>query len=210
MKLESRARQAVGRTNIIGGGLMSKRSILPQRGFFPQPCYLVGTYKDDGKSNFALITFVTFCSVNPPMLMFASRGKKLTREQVEKNRRFSLNLVTTEMMDTADYFGTQSGFAIDKCKAIDVSCSKGEILDVPVIDMSPWIYECQLVDVIQAGDGSIYIGEVKNIIVDDKIPDTTYGKIDLINVNPLIYSPGGYYSLGRKIGNVGDSKNKYK
>lgn len=189
---------------------MSKRSILPQRGFFPQPCYLVGTYKDDGKPNFALITFVTFCSVNPPMLMFASRGKKLTREQVEKNRRFSLNLVTTEMMDAADYFGTQSGFASDKCEAIDISYSKGEVLDVPVIDMSPWIYECQLVDVIQAGDGSIYIGKVKNIIVDDKIPDTTYGKIDLINVDPLIYSPGGYYSLGRKIGNVGDSKNKYK
>lgn len=188
---------------------MSKRSIPPQRGFFPQPSYLVGTYKENGKPNFALITFVTFCSIEPPMLIFASRGKKVTREQVEKNKMFSVNLVTTEMMDIADYFGTQSGFSKDKCEAVKVNCAKGEVVNAPVLDMSPWVYECILVDTIQSGDGAIYIGEVKNIVVDEKIPDTLYGKIDMINVDPLIYAPGGYYSLGRRIGNVGVSKDKF-
>ena len=188
---------------------MSKRSILPQRGFFPQPSYLIGTYKNNEKPNFALITWVTFCSVNPPMVMFASRGKKVTREQVEKNRMFSVNLVTTEMMHIADYFGTQSGFNTNKCEVVNANCSKGEILNVPIIDMSPWVYECQLVDIVQEGDGTIYIGEVKNIIVDEKILDTAYGKIDMINVDPLIYTPGGYYSVGKKVGNIGDSKYKY-
>ena len=189
---------------------MSKRSISPQRGFFPQPSYLIGTYKDEGKPNFALVTWVTFCSINPPMLMFASRGRKVTREQVEKKRMFSVNLVTTEMMDIADYFGIQSGFDTDKCEIVNVNCTKGEILNVPIIDMSPWVYECQLIDMVQEGEGTIYIGEVKNIIVDDKIPDTAYGKINMIEVDPLIYAPGGYYSIGRKIGNIGDSKYKYK
>jgi hypothetical protein len=31
----------------------------------------------------------------------------------------------------------------------------------------------------------------------------------MINVDPLIYAPGGYYSLGGKVGNIGDSKNVY-
>jgi flavin reductase (DIM6/NTAB) family NADH-FMN oxidoreductase RutF len=188
---------------------MSKHSILPQRGFFPQPVYLVGTYKEDGKPNFALITFVTFCSVEPPMLMFASRGKKVTREQVEKNRMFSVNLVTTEMMDIADYFGTQSGFSKDKCEAVKVNYARGEVVNAPVLDISPWIYECILVDTIQLEGGVIYIGEIKNILVDEKIKDITYGKIDLINVDPLIYAPGGYYNLGKRVGNVGESKDKF-
>lgn len=189
---------------------MAKRSILPQRGFFPQPSYLIGTYKDDGSPNFALITFITFCSVNPPMLMFASRGKRVTREQVEKNKVFSANLVTTQMMDIADYFGIQSGFCADKCAVANVDCSKGEILNVPVIDKSPWVYECELADTIQVGDGAIYIGSIKNILVDEIIADTNYGQIDMTIVNPLIYSPGGYYNIGGRIGNVGDSKDKLK
>lgn len=188
---------------------MSKRSIQPQRGFFPQPCYLIGTYKEDNKPNFALITFVTFCSIEPPMLMFASRGKKVTREQVEKNRMFSVNLVTTEMKDIADYFGNQSGFYADKCEVVNINCLKGKVLNVPILELSPWIYECMLVDMIQIGDGTIYIGEVKNIVVDDIISDTAYGKLDMINVDPLIYAPGGYYCLGRRIGNVGESKYKF-
>jgi flavin reductase (DIM6/NTAB) family NADH-FMN oxidoreductase RutF len=134
----------------------------------------------------------------------------VTREQVEKNRMFSVNLVTTEMMDISDYFGTQSGYSTDKCEVANVCYSKGETLNVPVIDKSPWVYECELYKSIVIGEGTIYIGEIKNILVDEKIPDIAYGKIDMINVDPLIYSPGGYYSLGNKVGNVGDSKNIFK
>jgi len=141
--------------------------------------------------------------------MFASRGKKVTREQVEKNRMFSVNLVTTRMKDIADYFGNHSGFCEDKCEAVNINCLKGEVVDVPVLELSPWVYECTLADMIQAGDGTIYIGEVRNIVVDEKISDTNYGKIDMINVDPLIYAPGGYYNLGIRIGNVGESKYKF-
>lgn len=60
--------------------------------FFPQPSYLTGAFKDDGTPNFDLITWITFCSVNPPMLMFESRGRKLTRDLVEKMWCFLLTL----------------------------------------------------------------------------------------------------------------------
>ncbi len=187
---------------------MVKHSILPQRGFFPQPVYLIGTYKDDGNPNFALITWITFCSVNPPMMMFASRGKKLTRELVEKNGMFSANLVTTNMMFMADYFGNTSGYEKNKCEDIQAEYSKGPALNVPVLKESPWIYECSLVDIIEKGDGYIYIGEIKNILVDGVIEDIGYGKIDMINLKPLIYAPGQYYKITEKIGTVGFSKKK--
>ncbi|MCQ4925293.1 flavin reductase family protein [Tissierella carlieri] len=185
---------------------MQKYSIAPQRGFFPQPSYLIGTFKEDGIPNFSLITWITFCSVNPPMLMFASRGRKLTRELVDKNGMFSANLVTTEMMYMADYFGNTSGYERDKCEDISVKYIKGKVLDIPVLEESPWIYECKLIETINKGDGCIYIAEVKNILVDETIKDISYGKVDLISIDPLIYAPGQYYKLSSSIGSVGYSK----
>jgi flavin reductase (DIM6/NTAB) family NADH-FMN oxidoreductase RutF len=185
---------------------MGKYALPPQRGFFPQPVYLIGTYKDDGSPNFALITWVTFCSVEPPMLMFASRGKKLTRELVEKNKMFSANLVKTEMMPMTDYFGITSGYNHNKCEAVQAEAFPGSSLNVPILKASPWVYECALVDVIAEGNGFIYVGEVKNIMVDDTIADTGYGKIDMVQLDPLIYAPGQYYNLSKGIGTVGFTK----
>ncbi|HWP80445.1 MAG TPA: flavin reductase family protein [Candidatus Acidoferrum sp.] len=185
---------------------MRKHSLTPQREFFPQPSYLIGTFKDDSTPDFALITFITFCSVNPPMLMFASRGKKLTRELVEKNEIFSANLVTAKMMYMADYFGSTSGYEKNKCKEIGARYANGQVLNVPILEESPWVYECVLTDLKSTGDGFIYIGEIKNILADDKIMDTSYGKIDMLSVDPLIYAPGHYYRLSSHIGSVGYSK----
>lgn len=185
---------------------MKKYSLAPQRGFFPQPSYLIGTFKDDSTPNFALITWITFCSVDPPMLMFASRGRKITRELVEKNGIFSANLVSTKMMYMADYFGNTTGYEKNKCKDIDVKYIKGKVLNVPVLEESPWIYECKLMDTIKNGNGYIYIGEVKNILVDESIKDTSYGNIDMTSIDPLIYAPGKYYKLSQSIGSVGYSK----
>lgn len=185
---------------------MQKRSLKPQRGFFPQPTYLIGTFKDNDTPNFALITWITFCSVEPPMLMFASRGKKLTRELVEKRGVFSANLVTTKMMYMADYFGNTSGYENNKCEDIGVEYGEGNIMKVPVLMESPWIYECELVDIIEKGGGSIYIGEIKNILLDEAIADTAYGKIDLLTLDPLIYAPGQYYNIETGLASVGYSK----
>ncbi|WP_425449107.1 flavin reductase family protein [Dethiothermospora halolimnae] len=187
---------------------MAKYSIEPQRGFFPQPSYLIGTYKDNGDPNFTLITWTTFCSANPPKFMFASSGKKLTRELVEKNRMFSANLITTEMMHLADYCGMNSGYSSNKMLDMEVGCKKGEVLSVPILEPSPWVYECQVTDIISQENGAIYVGEVKNIQVDEKIKDTSYCKISMKDIDPLIYAPGNYYKIGESIGQVGFSKQK--
>lgn len=187
---------------------MEKYSLAPQRGFFPQPSYLIGTFKDNGDPNFALITWVTFCSADPPRLMFASSGKKITRELLEKNKVFSANLVTTEMMFLADYFGMNSGYSANKVSDIGAEFSRGEVLPVPILNLSPWVYECRLMDIVPQGNGDIYIGEVKNIQVDKKIQDISYGRINMMDIDPLIYAPGNYYKLSESIGRVGFSKQK--
>lgn len=85
----------------------------------------------------------------------------------------------------ADYFGTTTGYHNNKCKDINVKYSKGTVLKVPILDASPWVYECQLTKIAHQGDGATYFGEIKNILVDEKIGETSYGAIDLMKLNPL-------------------------
>ncbi|TGA96268.1 hypothetical protein E4665_15950 [Sporolactobacillus shoreae] len=89
---------------------------------------------------------------------------------------------------------------------IGAICTNGSVLDVPILEKSPWVYECSLVKTVPQDHCCIYISEIKNIQVDNVIEDTTYGKIDLNAIDPLIYAPGNYYKLGTKIGSVGYSK----
>lgn len=80
---------------------MGKKAIPPQRGFFPQPAYLMGCFQEDGRPNFTLVTWTTFCSAEPPMLMFTSGNASLknTPMRILETGVFSANLVTVPMVE---------------------------------------------------------------------------------------------------------------
>lgn len=185
---------------------MARRSIAPQRGFFPQPAYVIGAFRDDGEPNFTLITWITFCSVSPPTVMFASRGEKMTPTLVVKTRAFSANLVTTGMVQMADYFGNTSGYQTSKCADTGVAWSRGSVLDVPVLDDSPWVFECALVNTVHQSGSRVFFGEVKNILIDHRVPDPTYGKVDMGLLDPVVYAPVHYYAVGHRVATVGDAR----
>jgi flavin reductase (DIM6/NTAB) family NADH-FMN oxidoreductase RutF len=185
-----------------------KQSIPPQRGFYPQPAYLVGTYKPDHTPNFAFITLVTGCSVTPPMILFATRGHNITHQLIDEHHVFSANMVNEALLPFADYCGHHSGKHQDKLAGWDVTVEQGKVLDVPVIDLSPLVYECTCVGTYTQGDGILYIGEVKNIQIDSRIDDPQYGNINLLDLKPVIYAPGGYYAIRNTLSRVRLSKGR--
>lgn len=182
---------------------MLKKEIEPQRGFFPQPLYLLGTNKENKKANFSIISWITFASVTPPEILIACRGHKLTKKLIEANGVFSANLVTKDMLKMTDYFGTHSGYNEDKCEKTDVKYYLSKKLKVPIIDKSPYVFECQVKKQIKNGEVSIYIAKIVSIYVDNQIVDSNYGKIDMLKINPLVYAPGAYYDLKSLVAEVG-------
>lgn len=187
-----------------------KRSVAAQRGFFPQPAYVIGAFRDDGDPNFTLITWITFCSVDPPTLMFASRGHKMTPALVVRTGAFSANLVTVSMVHLADYFGNVSGHTTSKCADTAVCWSRGAVLDVPVLDDSPWVFECELVKTVSYANSMVFFGEVRNILVDERTADSAYGRVDTSLLDPVVYAPLHYYALGRRVASVGDGSQFYQ
>ena len=83
-----------------------------------------------------------------------------------------------------------------------VPFSKGNVLDVPLIANSKWSYECELYHSVQVGSTTTYFAEIKNINANDEVLKLDY--FDLRKINPVVYSPDHYFSIGEHLGRTGE------
>ena len=101
-----------------------------------------------------------------------------------------------------DYFGTKHA-KDGKKNDITYSVSRGVVLDVPTLDESPWVYECQVARSVETGDSTTFFCNIKNIQIDEKLYPRDIFDIDLTLLDPVIYS-GKYHNLGKILGEIGD------
>ena len=52
------------------------------------------------------------------------------------------------------------------------------------------------------GETTTYFAEIKNINVDDETLKLDF--VDLRVINPIVYSPGNYFTIGEHLGKMGD------
>ena len=117
-----------------------------------------------------------------------------------KTGRLSANLVSTDMLPLVDYFGSASGHKGLKT-GMEYGVSEGEIVKVPTLDASRWVYELEVAKTVPCGESDTFFCEIKNVQIDSDI-DITDG-IDRTCFDPVIYS-GHYHSIGRHLGKIGD------
>ena len=81
-----------------------------------QPAFIIGTINEDGTHNFAPITWVSVTNEkdNDYLLVVSMFGTKTTKQNVIRTGKLSVNLVSTDMLELMDYFGTHH--AKDGCK----------------------------------------------------------------------------------------------
>ncbi len=122
-----------------------------------QPAFIIGTNNEDGTHNFAPITWVSITNEKDDdyLLVISMFGTKKTKQNVLRTGILSVNLVSTDMLELMDYFGTRH--AKDGRKdAIPYKVGKGEAIDVPVLDASRWVYECEVVRSVETGESTTY------------------------------------------------------
>ena len=169
-----------------------------------QPAFIIGTNNEDGTHNFAPITWVSITNEkdNDYLLTVSMSGTKKTKQNVLRTGILSVNLVSTDMLELMDYFGTHH--AKDGRKdAISYNICRGEIVDVPILDASRWVYECEVVQSVETGDSTTFFCRIKNVQIDEQLECTDTFEIDLTKLDPVIYS-GMYHSIGKLLGKIGD------
>jgi len=184
---------------------VEKISISPEWVFSPQPMYIIGTKNEDETPNFCIITWLGFSYDGSPHLMMTVGGSKLTKTNILRESKFSANMITEDNLWLADYFGNTNGEDGIKNK-LPYSYQWGESVDVPVIDECHWSYECEVTRVIELEGAHLFLASIKNIQIDKEYESMDMKKIDLTQIHPAIYAPYNYFSVGNKLGEMGDWK----
>ena len=183
---------------------MKRKSVKPIFSMCVQPSFIIGTNNEDGSDNFAPITWVSATHEEGEgyLLVISMAGTKATKTNVLREGIFSANLVSKSMLPLMDYFGSKHAKESKK-KDISYGVSRGEVLNVPTLDESPWVYECKVKKQVETGDSTTFFAEIKNIQMDERMNCEDTFDVDLTMLDPVIYS-GRYHSLGDSLGKIGD------
>jgi len=190
-----------------------KTTFGPQKIMFPCPATLVvtGTMED---ANIVTIAWVSLLTSLPPSLGISVGQRGFSGEAIKKNRNFTVNIATVDIMKEADFCGITSGKDLDKFKESGLTKMPSKHIESPIIKECPLNLECKLVDWQIVGRTNHFIGEILETHIDtDKLKDVNkYGSIDIEVFNPLIYIGGvrEYRKVGEKVGDPYSIGNQLK
>lgn len=169
-----------------------------------QPAFIIGTNNEDGTANFAPITWISVTNERDGeyLLTVSMAGTKTTKQNVRRTGVLSVNLVSRDMLELMDYFGTHRA-KDGKKDALAYAVGRGEVVDVPVLDASRWVYECEVAQAVEIGNSTTFFCRIRNVQIDEAITCADTFDVDLTKLDPVIYS-GMYHSIGSLLGKIGD------
>ena len=183
---------------------MGKISLKPYNDYCPQTLFLYGTYDGNGKPDFGLFCWFSYIWDGEMGVMCCIGGNKPTLENIKRNKIFSANIVTEELLSIADRFGHVSGNNPEKMN-VKLNMGKGEVLDVPVLNDSPVIFELEVTDFIQKHDGTIMLCKMRNVLQDESLSSDETFEQKLMRIRPVKTTCKHYFSYeGKDLGAWGE------
>lgn len=176
---------------------------------YPVPVLMVGTYNDDGTVNVMNLHECTRTNAGDLALCIGPRSK--THENIQKRRAFTVALVNQNLIKEVDYFGTVSGHRVpDKFAKTGLKAVKSERVNAPIIEGSPLVIECELIEVVRENNFTTVLARIVNVAADESVLDKT-GIIDVKKTGMLFFDSfsNSYFSLGEKAGNAWGEGKKY-
>ena len=183
---------------------MGKKSLKPYNDYCPQTLFLYGTYDEQGNPDFGLFCWFSYIWDGEMGVMCCIGGNKPTLENIKRNKIFSANLVTEELLPIADHMGCTSGKDPNKMK-VDLDIGKGEVIDVPVLNDSPVNFELEVTDFIEKHDGTIMLCKMRNVLQDESLSSDESFEQKLSRIAPVKTTCKHYFSYqGKDLGAWGE------
>lgn len=176
---------------------------------YPLPVIMVSC-KEEGKGlNIITVGWTGTICTNPAMVYISIRPERYSYDMIKNSGEFVINLTTKELVRELDYCGVKSGRDVDKFKEMKLTPVQGNMVSAPMIKESPVNIECKLKEIVKLGSHDMFIGNVVGVNVDKQYMNQK-GKFELDKANPIVYSHGEYFDLGRRLGSFGYSVKKRK
>lgn len=184
----------------------TKISWKPGNMLYPLPAVIV-TVGDKTHTNAITVAWTgTICS-DPPMVSISVRKSRYSHNMLLRNREFVINLTNKDMVKATDYCGVKSGKNENKLEKCRLTLEDSKVVNVKQIIESPVNIECKITKIIELGSHDMFMAKVVNINVDSRYLDGK-NKFHFAKSEPIVYSHGEYFTLGRFLGKFGFSVRK--
>jgi flavin reductase (DIM6/NTAB) family NADH-FMN oxidoreductase RutF len=137
----------------------------------PYGLYVLTAQGKDGNVAAATVNWVTQASFAPPLVVVGVKTDSGAHAVIKESRAFALNVLGKGQQAMA--------FTFFKPATTDGNRVSGEPFHAgstgaPILDSCPAFVECRLVDTVERGDHSVFVGEV----VDVGLPKPVEGRAD--------------------------------
>jgi flavin reductase (DIM6/NTAB) family NADH-FMN oxidoreductase RutF len=178
-----------------------KKSVGAKTILYPTPVLVVGTYDAEGRANAMTAAWGGVACSKPPCVSVSLRSATASHGNIMARKAFTISLPGEANAAQADYFGVVSGRDHDKFDELGLTAARSDLVDAPFIAEFPLVLECEVVAVHELGLHTQFIGEIRDVKVDESVLDSG-GGIDLGRLAPIMYmmGAGGYYAVGEFVG----------
>jgi flavin reductase (DIM6/NTAB) family NADH-FMN oxidoreductase RutF len=115
----------------------------------PRPIGWIGSRDAAGALNLAPYSFFNAFNYVPPIVGFASIGRKDSLRNIEAIREFSWNLVTMPLARSMNLSSASVAHGVDEFALAGLTPAAARVISAPRVAESPVSFECRLTQIIQ-------------------------------------------------------------
>jgi flavin reductase (DIM6/NTAB) family NADH-FMN oxidoreductase RutF len=176
---------------------------------YPLPAVMVSCGENAEEYNILTIAWTGTINSDPPMCYISVRPGRHSYDIIKRTGEYVINLTTEKLAKATDWCGCRSGRKYNKWKEMNLTPAPAKIVKAPIIEESPVNIECVVKDIVELGTHHMFISDVVGVSVDDKYMNEQQA-FSFSKADPLVYSHGHYFGMGKIIGKFGWSVEKKK
>jgi flavin reductase (DIM6/NTAB) family NADH-FMN oxidoreductase RutF len=155
------------------------RGLLPYDPFkaivAPRPIGWISSISAGGEVNLAPYSFFNGVNSRPPMVMFASEGRKDSLRNIEETGEFVCNLATWDLREAMNETSAPMPHGQNEMLRAGLAPAPSMLVKPPRVAAAPCALECRLARVVQLEthrhdpvDSFVVFGEVVGVHIDDR------------------------------------------
>jgi flavin reductase (DIM6/NTAB) family NADH-FMN oxidoreductase RutF len=156
----------------------------------PRPIGWISTVDAHGRVNLAPYSFFNGIASRPPMVMFASEGRKDSVANVEATGEFVCSLATWDLREAMNATSAPLPHGTDEMQRAGLAAAPSRLVRPPRVAAAPCALECRLLRILALDDlagrpsgAHIVFGQVVGVHIDERfIKD---GLLDTAAMRPI-------------------------
>jgi len=134
----------------------------------PRPIAWVTTISPEGVLNLAPYSFFNAVSDTPPMVMFASAGRKDSLRNIEANGEFTCSVASDALVDQMNLSSATVASDVDEFALTGLAAAPSLVVAPPRVAGAPVAFECTVYSIMEIGTSWWVMGRVVNTHVDER------------------------------------------